>query len=367
MAQKKSFFAKLKEGLTSTRSNMIGRIEDAIMQRPDFDEDTLEDLEEALILSDISMETTEKIVNELRDDIKKLGLKKSADVLQQIKNIISYIITNEYGNELIEDLPLVILMVGVNGTGKTTSMAKIAYSLKQEGKSVMFAAADTFRAAAAEQLEIWGERVGVPVIKHAEGADPSAVIYDACHAAKARGIDVLICDTAGRLQTKKNLMNELEKMSNVITNEYPEASRETLLVLDAATGKNAISQAEQFNDVTDITGIVLTKLDGTAKGGIVITLADKFDIPVKYIGVGEGMEDLQPFDPDQFADALFAGSVIGNHDDEREREGALFTGRDEEAAAGADEDEEPSEGADEDNETAGESVGEESGSQDDEG
>lgn len=330
MAEKKSFFARLKEGLTHTRKGMIGRIEDAVMQQPEFTEDMMEDLEEALILSDISMETTEKIVNELRDDIKKLGLKRSEDVLQQIKNIISYIITNEYGNELTDDLPLVILMVGVNGTGKTTSMAKIAYSLKQEGKSVMFAAADTFRAAAAEQLEIWGERAGVPVIRHGEGADPSAVIYDACHAAKARDIDVLICDTAGRLQTKKNLMNELEKMSNVITSEYPEASRETLLVLDAATGKNAISQAEQFNDVTDLTGIVLTKLDGTAKGGIVITLADKFDIPVKYIGVGEGMEDLQPFDPDQFADALFAGSAVGNKDAEKEHDGALFTGKDDE-------------------------------------
>ncbi|MDD7409005.1 MAG: signal recognition particle-docking protein FtsY [Anaerovoracaceae bacterium] len=327
---KKSFFTKLKEGLTHTRDNMMGRIEEVVKQSPDFGEDMLEDLEEALILSDISMETTEKIVNELRDDIKKLGLKKADDVLQQIKNIISYIITNEYGNELVPDLPLVILMVGVNGTGKTTSMAKIAYRLQQEGKTVMFAAADTFRAAAAEQLEIWGERVGVPVIKHGEGADPSAVIYDACHAAQARGIDVLICDTAGRLQTKKNLMNELEKMSNVISNEYPEAARETLLVLDAATGKNAISQAEQFSEVTDLTGIVLTKLDGTAKGGIVITLADKFDIPVKFIGVGEAMEDLQPFDPDQFADALFSGSVMSERDEEDQREGALFTGKEEE-------------------------------------
>ena len=180
----------------------------------------------------------------------------------------------------------------------------------------MFAAADTFRAAASEQLQIWGDRVGVPVVKHQEGADPSAVIFDACRSAKARQIDVLICDTAGRLQTKKNLMNELGKMSRIIDKEFPEAARETLLVLDAATGKNAISQAEQFNDASEITGIVLTKLDGTAKGGIAITLTDRFDIPVKFVGVGEGMEDLQEFDPDDFAEALFAGS-IGNSPEER--------------------------------------------------
>ena len=306
---KKSFFQKLKEGLTNTREGMVGRIESVVTGRKEFDEDMLEELEEALILSDIDMDTTEKIIRELRQDISRLSIKTADKLMQQIQNIVAYFLTTENGNELLEDLPLVILMVGVNGTGKTTSMAKIAHRLQQEGKTVMFAAADTCRAAAAEQLEIWGERVGVPVIRHGEGADPSAVIYDACQSAKARGIDVLICDTAGRLQTKRNLMNELGKMSKVIDREYPEASRETLLVLDAATGKNAISQAEQFNEAAEITGIVLTKLDGTAKGGIAITLTDRFNIPVKFVGVGEGMEDLQEFNPDDFAEALFAGSV----------------------------------------------------------
>ena len=306
--EKKSFFQKLKEGLTNTREGMVGRIESVISGRKEYDESMLEDLEEALILSDIDMDTTERIIRELREDISRLSIKTEDKLMQQIQNIVAYILTSEKGNELIEDLPLVILMVGVNGTGKTTSMAKIAHHLKQEGKTVMFAAADTFRAAAAEQLQIWGDRVGVPVIKHQEGADPSAVIYDACQSAKARQIDVLICDTAGRLQTKKNLMNELGKMSKVIDKEFPEAARETLLVLDAATGKNAISQAEQFNSAAEITGIVLTKLDGTAKGGIAITLTDRFDIPVKFVGVGEGMEDLQEFDPYDFAKALFAGT-----------------------------------------------------------
>ena len=306
---KKSFFQKLKEGLANTREGMVGRIESVVTGRKEFDEDMLEELEEALILSDIDMDTTEKIIKELRQDISRLSIKTADKLMQQIQNIVAYFLSTESGNELLEDLPLVILMVGVNGTGKTTSMAKIAHRLQQEGKSVMFAAADTFRAAAAEQLEIWGERVGVPVIRHGEGADPSAVIYDACQSAKTRGIDVLICDTAGRLQTKRNLMNELGKMSKVIDREYPEASRETLLVLDAATGKNAISQAEQFNEAAEITGIVLTKLDGTAKGGIAITLTDRFNIPVKFVGVGEGMEDLQEFNPDDFAEALFAGSV----------------------------------------------------------
>ena len=196
-------------------------------------------------------------------------------------------------------------MIGVNGAGKTTSMAKIAHMLKEQGKSVMFAAADTFRAAAIEQLEIWGNRTDVPVIRHNEGADPSAVIFDAIKAAQARNIDVLICDTAGRLQNKKNLMNELAKMYRVIGREYPEAALETLLVLDAATGKNAVQQAKEFGEVAELTGIVLTKLDGTAKGGIVITLADQFGVPVKFIGVGEGMDDLQVFNPEDFANALF--------------------------------------------------------------
>jgi fused signal recognition particle receptor len=305
LGEKKSFFKKLKEGLTKTKNDMVGKIEDVIFQRPAIDEDMLEELEEALILSDIGMDTTEKIIDQLRQDIKQEKLDTPEKVKSQIEKIITDIITREEGMKLSDENPLVILMIGVNGAGKTTSMGKIAHQLKEQGRSVMFAAGDTFRAAAIEQLEIWGERAGVPVIKHQEGADPSAVIYDAIHAAKARNTDVLICDTAGRLQNKKNLMNELEKMDKIIKREYPEAAKETLLVLDAATGKNAISQAKEFGETADLTGIVLTKLDGTAKGGIVITLADQFDVPVKFIGVGEGIDDLQEFDPAAFAEALF--------------------------------------------------------------
>jgi fused signal recognition particle receptor len=305
LGEKKSFFKKLKEGLTKTKNDMVGKIEDVIFQRPAIDEDMLEELEEVLILSDIGMDTTEKIIDQLRQDIKQEKLDTPEKVKSQIEKIITDIITREEGMKLSDENPLVILMIGVNGAGKTTSMGKIAHQLKEQGRSVMFAAGDTFRAAAIEQLEIWGERAGVPVIKHQEGADPSAVIYDAIHAAKARNTDVLICDTAGRLQNKKNLMNELEKMDKIIKREYPEAAKETLLVLDAATGKNAISQAKEFGETADLTGIVLTKLDGTAKGGIVITLADQFDVPVKFIGVGEGIDDLQEFDPAAFAEALF--------------------------------------------------------------
>ena len=304
--EKKSFFGRLKEGLTRTKNNMVEKIEDVIFQRPEIDEEMMEELEETLILSDIGMETTGKIIERLRRDIKTEKLDTPDKVMEQIKKIIEDLITKESGCGLSSSVPLVILMIGVNGSGKTTSIAKIAHMLKEDGKKVMLVAADTFRAAAIEQLEIWGDRVGVPVIRHQEGADPSAVIFDAIKAAQARNTDVLICDTAGRLQNKKNLMQELEKMNKVIDREFPEAARETLLVLDAATGKNAVSQAKEFGSVAELTGIVLTKLDGTAKGGIVITLADEFDVPVKFIGVGEGMDDLQEFDPAMFADALFS-------------------------------------------------------------
>ena len=253
--EKKSFFTRLKEGLTKTKDEMVSKIEDVIFQRPAIDEDMLEELEEALILSDIGMDTTEKIIAQLRSDIKTEKLDTPEAVKAQIEKIISDLITKEEGMKLSDQYPLVILMIGVNGAGKTTSMGKIAHMLKEQGRSVMFAAGDTFRAAAIEQLEIWGERAGVPVIKHQEGADPSAVIYDAIQAAKARDIDVLICDTAGRLQNKRNLMNELEKMNKIIEREYPEASKETLLVLDAATGKNAISQAKEFGETAALTGI----------------------------------------------------------------------------------------------------------------
>lgn len=291
---KKSFFGRLQE-----------KIEDVIFMRPEIDEEMLEDLEEVLITSDIGMDTTVKIIGKLREDIKKQNIRTREGVKTQIKTIVTELIDKGEAHKLSGELPLIILVIGVNGGGKTTSIAKIAHKCRMEGKTVLLAAADTFRAAASEQLEVWGKRIGVTVISHQEGADPSAVIFDAIQSAKAKKIDVLICDTAGRLQTKKNLMAELEKMNKVIAREYPEAYRETLLVLDSATGKNAVSQAKEFGEIAEITGIVLTKLDGTAKGGIVITISDEFQMPVKFIGIGEGMDDLKEFDPAEFAEALF--------------------------------------------------------------
>ena len=292
--EKKSFFGRLSE-----------KISDVIMMRAEVDEDLMDELEETLITSDIGMDTTMHIMEELRGKIKNDNITAPEGVKEALKTIMTGLVDKGERQSLCADTPLVILMIGINGGGKTTSIGKLAHRLKKEGKTVMLAAADTFRAAAAEQLAIWGERNGINVVKHQEGADPSAVIYDAIQSAKAKKIDVLICDTAGRLQNKKNLMNELEKMNKVISREYPEASRETLLVLDATTGKNAVSQAKEFGDVAEITGIVLTKLDGTAKGGIAITVADEFDMPVKFIGVGEGIEDMIAFDPAQFIGGIF--------------------------------------------------------------
>lgn len=291
--KKPSFLGKL--------SRKIG---DALMMRTTIDEDFLDDLEEILITSDIGMETTMKIVETLRDEIQSNNLTKPEVIKIRLSKIIASLINKNEAHELCQDTPLVILMIGINGGGKTTSIGKLAHKLKAEGKTVMLAAADTFRAAASEQLTIWAERVGVNVVKHQEGADPSAVIYDAIQSAKAKHMDVLICDTAGRLQNKKNLMDELNKMNKVIGREFPEAARENLLVLDATTGKNAVSQVKEFGDIADITGIILTKLDGTAKGGIVITIADEFDMPVKFIGVGEGIDDLKEFDPIEFAEGI---------------------------------------------------------------
>lgn len=292
--EKKSFFGRLSE-----------KISDVIMMRAEVDEDLMDELEEVLITSDIGMDTTMHIMEELRTKIKKDNITSPDKVKAALKEIMTGLVDKGERQVLCQETPLVILMIGINGGGKTTSIGKLAHRLKSEGKTVMLAAADTFRAAAAEQLAIWGERNGINVVKHQEGADPSAVIYDAIQSAKAKNIDVLICDTAGRLQNKKNLMNELEKMNKVISREYPEASRETLLVLDATTGKNAVSQAKEFGEVAEITGIVLTKLDGTAKGGIAITVANEFDMPMKFIGVGEGIEDLIAFDPAQFIGGIF--------------------------------------------------------------
>ena len=293
LGEKKGFFGKLSE-----------RINDAIMMNPTIDEDFFDELEEILITSDIGMDTTVKIVDTLRDEVKTNNMTKPGVIKIRLGKIIADTINKGEHQKLTDETPLVILMIGINGGGKTTSIGKLAYKLKQEGKTVMLAAADTFRAAASDQLVIWGDRVGVNVVRHAEGADPSAVIYDAIQSAKAKNIDVLICDTAGRLQNKKNLMDELAKMNKVISREWPEAARENLLVLDATTGKNAVSQVAEFGETADITGIVLTKLDGTAKGGIVLTIADEFDMPVKYVGLGEGIEDLEEFDPDDFAKGI---------------------------------------------------------------
>ena len=292
--KKKSFFGKLSQ-----------RIGEALTGRVTVDEDFLDELEEILITSDIGMKTTMRIVDILRSEINSSRLREPDEIKARLAKIIAKLMNKHEDLKLCDDTPLVILMIGINGGGKTTSIGKLAHRLRLEGKTVMLAAADTFRAAASEQLCIWGERVGVNVVRHQEGADPSAVIYDAIQSAKAKKIDVLICDTAGRLQNKKNLMDELNKMNKVIGREYPEASRENLLVIDATTGKNAVSQVKEFGDVADITGIVLTKLDGTAKGGIVVTIADEFNMPVKFIGVGEGIEDLKEFDPEEFAEGIF--------------------------------------------------------------
>ncbi len=292
--EKKSFFGKLSQ-----------RIGDAIMMHPKVDEEFLEELEEILITSDIGMDTTMHIVERLREEIKINNMTKPEVVKMRLAKIIAALMDKKENQKLCEDTPLVILMIGINGGGKTTSIGKLANKLKKENKKVMLAAADTFRAAAAEQLQIWADRVGINVVKHKEGADPASVIYDAIQSARAKNMDVLICDTAGRLQNKKNLMDELNKMNKVITREWPEAARENLLVLDATTGKNAVSQVKEFGEVADITGIILTKLDGTAKGGIVITIADEYDMPVKFIGVGEGIDDLKEFDPREFAEGIF--------------------------------------------------------------
>ncbi len=294
LREKKGFFGRLSE-----------KIGDVIIGRASIDEELFDELEEVLITSDIGMQTTLSIIDELRESVKYENITAPENVKGKLKEIMIKAVDKGDRQKLCDDYPLVIMMIGINGGGKTTTIGKLANKYKSEGKSVLLAAADTFRAAAAEQLEVWGERVGVNVIKHKEGADPSAVLFDAARAAKARNVDVLICDTAGRLQTKKNLMDELKKMNKILSNEFPEASRETLLVLDATTGKNAVSQVKEFGETADISGVVLTKLDGTAKGGIVITIADEFDIPVKLVGVGEAIEDLEVFEPSSFIGGIF--------------------------------------------------------------
>jgi fused signal recognition particle receptor len=305
-AEKGGFFAKLKRGLAKTRHDIADKMDQILHLYKKVDEELFEEIEEILITSDVGVHTTMKIIDRLKDLAKERKITEAEDLKGALKEILIEILQVDQSSEIkVSPSPAIILVVGVNGVGKTTSIGKIAHQFKAQGKKVLLAAGDTFRAAAIDQLEIWGNRVGVEVIKHQEGADPAAVIYDAIQSAKARNVDILICDTAGRLHNKKNLMNELGKVNKVIGREFKEASKEILLVLDATTGQNAIQQAKIFKEVTDITGIVLTKLDGTAKGGVVFSIRTELDIPVKLIGVGEGMDDLQQFVPKDFINALF--------------------------------------------------------------
>ncbi|RLQ92696.1 signal recognition particle-docking protein FtsY [Planomicrobium sp. Y74] len=300
---------KYKEGLEKTRTGFTSRINDLVAKYRKVDEDFFEELEEVLLQADVGFETVLELMDELRYEVQRKNVRDTSNVQSVIseKLVEIYQAGEPELNEInFADGLTVILMVGVNGVGKTTTIGKLAHRLKNEGKTVMLAAGDTFRAGAIEQLDVWGQRVGVDVVKQAAGSDPAAVMYDAVRSAKSRGVDVLICDTAGRLQNKVNLMNELEKVHRVLGREIPGAPHEVLLALDATTGQNAMIQAQTFKEVTEVTGIVLTKLDGTAKGGIVLAIRNKLKIPVKFVGLGEKMDDLQPFDPQKYVYGLFA-------------------------------------------------------------
>lgn len=302
--KKAGFFAKIKEGLSKTRDNIMSSVDNVLKAFVKIDEDLFEELEEALIMADIGVETSLYIIEQLREKVKEERVTEASEVKGLLIKVISEIL--EKDDEPLElPSPTVILVIGVNGVGKTTTIGKLAHNYQSEGKSVLLAAADTFRAAAIDQLQIWGDRNNCEVIKHQENSDPAAVVFDAVNAAKARKTDILICDTAGRLHNKKNLMEELRKIAKVIDREYPDAHTEVFLVLDSTTGQNALQQAKLFKEVADITGLVLTKLDGTAKGGIVLAIKHDMNIPVRYIGVGEQINDLQPFDSKEFAKALF--------------------------------------------------------------
>lgn len=298
------FFKKLNKGLKKTRDNMSGAINAALYGKNEIDDEFYDELEEILVMADVGVNTSAEIVEKLRDAVFKKNLRKAKDVKEEIKNIVADMLS---GGETIDmvTIPSVILVIGVNGVGKTTSIGKMAAMFKEEGKKVILGAADTFRAAAIDQLEIWADRAGVDIVKHKEGADPAAVVFDTISAGKARNADIIICDTAGRLHNKKSLMDELAKIYRVIDRQLPYADREIFLVLDATTGQNAVNQAKEFKDVAEITGIILTKLDGTAKGGVVLAIKNDLKVPVKFIGVGEGIDDLRPFDPKAFAEGLF--------------------------------------------------------------
>ena len=303
--KKVSLFDRLKQGLTKAKQGITDRVDEVLKAYTKVDEELLEDLEEVLITADVGVNTTMDIIEKLEDAIRRKKITDPQDVREELKLIIEDILSKDDTKLDASHSPTIILMVGVNGVGKTTTIGKLAHRYKSEGKKVLLAAGDTFRAAAIDQLEVWANRCNVDIIKHQEGADPGAVIFDAIKASKSRGVDVLICDTAGRLHNKSNLMNELGKVFKIVDREYPEAKKEVLLVVDATTGQNAVSQAKSFKEVCDITGLVLTKLDGTAKGGVVLAVKSEVDVPVKLIGVGEQMEDLQDFDSKSFVDALF--------------------------------------------------------------
>ncbi len=303
--KKHKFFSKVFKGLDKTRKNILDSVENVLKSFKSIDEELFEELEEVLIMADIGVDTSVKIINLVRDRVKKEKISEPSEVKNIITEEISKILTDNT-TELEIKSPCVILMIGVNGVGKTTTIGKLAHKFKSDGKKVILAAADTFRAAAIDQLEVWGNRNNVDVIRHQENSDPGAVVFDAIKAAKARKADILICDTAGRLHNKKNLMDELKKITKIINSEYSEAQIEVFLALDATTGQNALQQAKIFKEVANLTGIVLTKLDGTAKGGVIIAIKNELDIPVRFIGIGEGIDDLQPFDAKEFAKALFA-------------------------------------------------------------
>lgn len=297
-------FSKLGEGLKKTRTSLMGSVNSMLRGFTRIDEDLFEELEEILVMADVGTATASHICDRLRDAVKEQGIKEPEAIRTLLKEIVADMLDG--GQELqMGTKPSVILVIGVNGVGKTTTIGKMAANLKAQGKKVILGAADTFRAAAIEQLDIWAQRAGVDIVKHTQGADPAAVVFDTVAAAKARGADVVICDTAGRLHNKKNLMDELSKIGRVIERELPQADKEVLLVVDATTGQNAVNQARQFKEAAGITGIVLTKLDGTARGGVVLAIREDLQVPVKFIGVGESIDDLQPFDPAAFADGLF--------------------------------------------------------------
>lgn len=303
------FFEKISAGLKKTRDSLMGRLEDLAAGFTKVDENFFDELEETLIMGDVGANVTMRIMDELRDRVRHAGITEPTEVIGQLREIITGLMGEESPLDL-STKPSVVLVIGVNGVGKTTTIGKMAAYLRGEGKQVLLAAADTFRAAAAEQLAVWADRAGAELIRHEEGSDPASVVFDAIHAGKSRGADVIICDTAGRLHNKKNLMDELSKIARVISRELPDAAVEVLLVLDATTGQNAISQARSFQEAAGITGIVLTKLDGTAKGGAVIGIREELGVPVKFIGVGEGIDDLRPFVPAEFAAALFEGQEL---------------------------------------------------------